>query len=131
MAVAVFAAVGFAGYWKARRRGLTRSKCFLRDTRLVLAYLGVLLNGWVVGDVCAGGLSARLLGRTAGSGNGIPAGVVPSVQLALAKAVNKFPGIHAVPGTLCSEPKLDGYLHCALSISGRSGCRRSVSCCIT
>lgn len=43
VALVVFAAVGFAGYWKARRRGLTRSKCFLRDTRLVLAYLGVLL----------------------------------------------------------------------------------------
>ena len=43
VALAVFAAVGFAGYWKARRRGLTRSKCYLRDTRLVLAYLGILL----------------------------------------------------------------------------------------
>lgn len=43
VALSVFAAVGFAGYWKARRRGLTKSKCFLRDTRLVLAYLGVLL----------------------------------------------------------------------------------------
>lgn len=43
VALTVFAAVGFAGYWKARRRGLRRSKCFLRDTRLVLAYLGILL----------------------------------------------------------------------------------------
>jgi hypothetical protein len=43
VALAVFAAVGFAGYWKARRRGLTTSKCYLRDTRLVLAYLGILL----------------------------------------------------------------------------------------
>ena len=43
VAPAVFAAVGFAGYWKARRRGLTRSNCYLRDTRLVLAYLGILL----------------------------------------------------------------------------------------
>jgi hypothetical protein len=41
-ALVVFAAVGFAGYWKARRAGLTRSKCYLRDTRLVLAYLAVL-----------------------------------------------------------------------------------------
>ncbi|GAA2208586.1 hypothetical protein GCM10009850_040440 [Nonomuraea monospora] len=41
-AVLAFAALGFAGYWKARRAGLTRSKCFLRDTRLVLAYLGLL-----------------------------------------------------------------------------------------
>ena len=37
-----FAALGFTGYWKARRSGLTTSACFLRDTRLVLAYLGVL-----------------------------------------------------------------------------------------
>lgn len=43
VALAVFAAVGFAGYWKARRRGLTKSKCYLRGTRLVLAYLGTVL----------------------------------------------------------------------------------------
>jgi len=41
-AVLGFAALGFAGYWRARRAGLTRSKCVLRDTRLVLGYLGVL-----------------------------------------------------------------------------------------
>ncbi|MGP4094276.1 hypothetical protein [Nonomuraea sp. KM90] len=41
-AVLGFAALGFAGYWKARRAGLTRSKCLLRDTRLVLAYLGLI-----------------------------------------------------------------------------------------
>jgi hypothetical protein len=41
-AVLGFAALGFAGYWRARRAGLTRSKCVLRDTRLVLAYLGLL-----------------------------------------------------------------------------------------
>ncbi|MFD2356695.1 radical SAM protein [Nonomuraea ferruginea] len=41
-ALLAFAGLGFAGYWKARRAGLTRSKCLLRDTRLVLAYLGVL-----------------------------------------------------------------------------------------
>ncbi|MEV1168708.1 hypothetical protein [Nonomuraea sp. NPDC049784] len=41
-AVLGFAVLGFAGYWKARRAGLTRSKCLLRDTRLVLAYLGLL-----------------------------------------------------------------------------------------
>ena len=41
-ALVVFAAVGFAGYWRARRAGLTRSKCWLRDTRLVLAYLAAL-----------------------------------------------------------------------------------------
>lgn len=42
IAVVVFAAVGFAGYLKARRAGLLRSKCYLRDTRLVLAYLALL-----------------------------------------------------------------------------------------
>ena len=41
-AVLVFAALGFAGYVRARRAGLKRSKCVLRDTRLVLAYLGAL-----------------------------------------------------------------------------------------
>ena len=39
LAVAV---LGFAGYVRARRQGLTRSKCVLRDTRLVLAYLALL-----------------------------------------------------------------------------------------
>ncbi|MET1088732.1 MAG: hypothetical protein ABWY04_16695 [Arthrobacter sp.] len=43
VALAVFAAIGFVGYWKARRKGLTKSNCYLRDTRLVLAYLGILL----------------------------------------------------------------------------------------
>lgn len=42
VALVVFAAVGFLGYWRARRAGLTRSKCYLRDTRLVLAYLAAL-----------------------------------------------------------------------------------------
>jgi hypothetical protein len=37
-----FAGLGFLGYWKARRAGLTRSRCLLHDTRLVLAYLGLL-----------------------------------------------------------------------------------------
>ncbi|MFG1708418.1 hypothetical protein ACFLIM_34965 [Nonomuraea sp. M3C6] len=41
-AVLGFAVLGFAGYWRARRAGLTRSKCLLRDTRLVLAYLGLI-----------------------------------------------------------------------------------------
>ena len=39
--VVVFAAVGFAAYWRARRAGLSRSKCVLKDTRLVLAYLAL------------------------------------------------------------------------------------------
>ena len=42
LAVVVFAGVGFAGYWKARQAGLTRSRCYLRDTRLVLGYLFLL-----------------------------------------------------------------------------------------
>jgi hypothetical protein len=42
LAVLGFAALGFAGYWRARRAGLTRSKCALRDTRLVLTYLALL-----------------------------------------------------------------------------------------
>lgn len=41
-AVLGFAMLGFAGYWRARRAGLRRSKCLLRDTRLVLAYLGLI-----------------------------------------------------------------------------------------
>ncbi|MEO3793236.1 hypothetical protein ABGB14_23745 [Nonomuraea sp. B10E15] len=41
-AVLAFAVLGFAGYWRARRAGLTRSKCLLRDTRLVLAYLALI-----------------------------------------------------------------------------------------
>lgn len=42
LALLVFAAVGFVGYAKARRAGLKRSKCYLHDTRLVLAYLSFL-----------------------------------------------------------------------------------------
>ena len=43
------AGLGFVGYWKARRAGLTRSRCLLRDTRLVLAYLGLLVVAGGVG----------------------------------------------------------------------------------
>ena len=39
--VVAFAALGFLGYVKARRAGLSRSKCLLRDTRLVLGYLAL------------------------------------------------------------------------------------------
>lgn len=53
LAVLVFASMGLAGYWRARRAGLTRSKCYLRDTRLVLAYLGVLVVAAVIGIVLA------------------------------------------------------------------------------
>jgi hypothetical protein len=49
LAVLFFAALGFAGYWRARRAGLTRSKCVLRDTRLVLGYLGLLAAAGAVG----------------------------------------------------------------------------------
>ena len=49
IAVVGFAALGFVGYWRARRAGLTRSKCVLRDTRLVLAYLGILGLAGVLG----------------------------------------------------------------------------------
>jgi hypothetical protein len=59
VALAVFAAVGFAGYWKARRKGLTKSKCYLRDTRLVLAYLGILLAAGLWGIYS---LAAQLFG---------------------------------------------------------------------
>ncbi|HEX6684817.1 MAG TPA: hypothetical protein VF062_18575 [Candidatus Limnocylindrales bacterium] len=42
VAVVAFAAIGFIGYLNARRAGLKSSRCFLRDTRLVLAYLALL-----------------------------------------------------------------------------------------
>ncbi|MQA95823.1 MAG: hypothetical protein GEV11_14630 [Streptosporangiales bacterium] len=42
VAVLFFAALGFAGYLRARRAGLRRGKCLLRDTRLVLAYLAAI-----------------------------------------------------------------------------------------
>ncbi|GAS88871.1 hypothetical protein [Mycolicibacterium brisbanense] len=41
--VAVFAGLGLIGYIRARRAGLQHSKCALRDTRLVIAYLGVIV----------------------------------------------------------------------------------------
>jgi hypothetical protein len=44
-----FAVLGLVGYTRAYRAGLTRSKCFLRDTRLVIAYLGVLAVAGGVG----------------------------------------------------------------------------------
>ncbi|WP_309066702.1 hypothetical protein [Microbacterium sp.] len=42
LAVLVFALVAIAGYARARRAGLMRSRCKLGDTRLVLAYLGAI-----------------------------------------------------------------------------------------
>ncbi|MEO6998772.1 MAG: hypothetical protein ABI112_11880 [Terracoccus sp.] len=53
-ALAFFAALGFVGYWRARRAGLLRSKCLLGDTRLVLVYLAVLFL------VAAWGIWSRL-----------------------------------------------------------------------
>lgn len=44
-----FAVLGLAGYTRAYRAGLTRSKCFLRDTRLVIGYLAVLAVAGAVG----------------------------------------------------------------------------------
>lgn len=43
VALLFFAGLGFAGYVRARRAGLLRSRCLLRDTRLVLTYLAVLV----------------------------------------------------------------------------------------
>jgi len=53
IAVGVFAAVGFAGYLRARRAGLLRSRCKLGDTRLVLVYLALLVAAGVTGTVWA------------------------------------------------------------------------------
>jgi hypothetical protein len=47
--VVAFAVAGFAGYRAARRAGLERSRCVLRDTRLVLLYLGVAALAGAVG----------------------------------------------------------------------------------
>jgi hypothetical protein len=49
LALLFFAGLGFTGYWRARRAGLTRSKCLLRDTRLVLAYLAALAVAALLG----------------------------------------------------------------------------------
>jgi hypothetical protein len=49
LAVAVFAVLGLAGYWRAHRAGLTRSRCYLRDVRLVLIYLGIVLVAALAG----------------------------------------------------------------------------------
>jgi hypothetical protein len=51
LALTIFAAVAFAGYWRAWRGGLQRSRCWLRDTRLVLLYLGLLALAGIAGVV--------------------------------------------------------------------------------
>lgn len=56
--VVAFALAGFAAYRSARRAGLLTSKCVLRDTRLVLAYL---LAGAVAGAIGVGAQVARWL----------------------------------------------------------------------
>lgn len=42
IALLVFSSIAIAGYAKARRAGLLRSRCKIGDTRLVLVYLSVL-----------------------------------------------------------------------------------------
>ena len=49
VAVIGFGALGFVGYWRARRAGLLRSRCLLGDTRLVLAYLALLVLAGAAG----------------------------------------------------------------------------------
>lgn len=51
LALLAFAVLGLVGYAQAYRAGLTRSRCFLRDTRLVLGYLLLLA---VAGAVAVG-----------------------------------------------------------------------------
>lgn len=43
VALVLFAMLGAVGYTRARRAGLLRSRCKLGDTRLVIAYLVLLL----------------------------------------------------------------------------------------
>ncbi|WP_280512251.1 hypothetical protein [Nocardia farcinica] len=51
LALIAFAALAFVGYWRAWRHGLRRSRCLLRDTRLVLGYLALLVVIGVVAVV--------------------------------------------------------------------------------
>ncbi|HET9211813.1 MAG TPA: hypothetical protein VFR03_15520 [Thermoanaerobaculia bacterium] len=43
LAAAVLGAVAFRAYWKSWRAGLRRSDCVLRDPRLVMLYLGLIV----------------------------------------------------------------------------------------
>lgn len=43
--VTATSAIGLAAYWTARRAGLTRSRCVLGDTRLVMLYLAAAFLG--------------------------------------------------------------------------------------
>lgn len=47
--------------------------------------------------------------RDARVGTGLPAGLAPPVNVALARAVTKMPKAGALPGTLAFEAKWDGY----------------------
>ncbi|GIF15697.1 hypothetical protein [Actinoplanes teichomyceticus] len=49
VAVVFFAGLALAGYLRAHRQGLRRSACLLRDVRVVLAYLAVLLLAGLAG----------------------------------------------------------------------------------
>ena len=51
LALLGFAVLGLVGYTRAYRAGLTRSECFLRDTRLVIGYLALLAAAGVAGIV--------------------------------------------------------------------------------
>ena len=53
------AVLGFLGYLRARRAGLAKSQCILRDTRLVLGYLGLVA---LVALVAVGRQLSSLLG---------------------------------------------------------------------
>jgi hypothetical protein len=48
-AVVGFATLGIVGYGKARQAGLLTSKCALRDTRVVIAYLVLVALAGAVG----------------------------------------------------------------------------------
>jgi len=49
--VVAMSGLGLAAYWRAVRGGLTRSKCVLRNPRLVLLYLATVFTGGAVGLV--------------------------------------------------------------------------------
>jgi len=60
VALVFFAAMGYLGYHRARRAGLTTSRCKLRDTRLVLAYLAALVGVSVAAIVLAIAADTRI-----------------------------------------------------------------------
>src|SRR3954463_11188059 len=47
--VMAMSGLGLMAYWRAMRGGLTRSKCVLRNPRLVLLYLGTVFAAGSVG----------------------------------------------------------------------------------